>query len=77
MWWWFTCQVVPNSCDPMDCNLPGSSVLGILQARILVWVAISFSRASSKSGIKPKSPALQADSFFLRFQQIYTIYIEH
>ena len=34
-------------CDPMDCNPPGSSVLGILQARILEWVTISFSRVSS------------------------------
>ena len=31
-----------DSCDPMDCSLPGSSVHGILQARILEWVAISF-----------------------------------
>jgi len=35
--------------DPMDCNPPGSSVLGILQARILKWAAISFSRGSSRS----------------------------
>ena len=34
-------------CDPMDYNLPGSSVHGIFQARILEWVAISFSRGSS------------------------------
>ena len=34
-------------CNPMDCSLPGSSVLGILQARILDWVAIPFSRGSS------------------------------
>ena len=34
-------------CDPEDCNLPGSSVHGILQARILEWVAISFSRGSA------------------------------
>ena len=33
-------------CDPMDCSLPGSSVHGIFQARILEWVAISFSRSS-------------------------------
>ena len=33
-------------CDPMDCSLPGASVHGISQARILVWVAISFSRES-------------------------------
>ena len=37
-----------NSCDPMDCSLPGFSVLGILQARVLEWVAISFSRGSSR-----------------------------
>ena len=37
-----------NLCDPMDCNLPGSSVHGILQARILEWVTISFSRESSR-----------------------------
>ena len=47
MWWWFSCQVVSNSCDPMDCSLPGSSVHGILQARIVEWVATSFSRGSS------------------------------
>jgi len=34
-------------CDPMDCSPLGSSVYGILQARILEWVAISFSRGSS------------------------------
>ena len=34
-------------CDPMDCSLPGSSVHGILQARILEWVAMSSSRGSS------------------------------
>ena len=34
-------------CDPMDCSLPDSSVHGILQARILQWVAIPFSRESS------------------------------
>ena len=41
------CSVVSNSCDPIDCNLPGSSVHRILQARILEWVAISSSRGSS------------------------------
>ena len=35
-------------CDPMDCSLPGSSVHGIFQARILEWVAIPYSRASSR-----------------------------
>ena len=35
-------------CDPMDYNLPSPSVLGILQTRILEWVAIPFSRGSSQ-----------------------------
>ena len=35
-------------CDPMDCSLPGSSIHGISQARILEWVAISSSRGSSQ-----------------------------
>ena len=34
-------QSCPIFCDPMDCNLPGSSVHGIFQARVLEWVAIS------------------------------------
>ena len=37
-------------CDPMDSSLPGSSVHGITQARILEWVAISSSRGSSHPG---------------------------
>ena len=37
----------PTLCDPGDCSLPGSSVHGILQARVLEWVAIPSSRASS------------------------------
>ena len=40
-------QSRPTLCNPMDCSLPGSCVHGILQARILEWVAISFSRESS------------------------------
>ena len=35
-------------CDPMDCSLPGFSVHGIFQARVLEWVAISFARGSSR-----------------------------
>ena len=35
-------------CDPMDCSLPSSSVHGILQAKVLEWVAVSFSRGSSQ-----------------------------
>ena len=49
----------------MDCSPPGCCVHEILQARILEWVAISFSRDLPNPGIKPKSPAL-AGGFFTR-----------
>ena len=55
-------QLCPTLWDPMDRSLPGSSVHGIFQARVLEWVAISFSRGSSQPGIEPRSPALQADT---------------
>ena len=41
-------QSCPTLCDPMDCSLPGSSVHGVLQARILEWVAMPSSRGSSQ-----------------------------
>ena len=43
---WLSHQVVSDSCDPISCSPPGSSVHGISQTRILEWVAISFSRGS-------------------------------
>ena len=49
--WWCVCEVAqscPTLCDPVDYSPPDSSVHGILQARILEWVAISFSRGSSQ-----------------------------
>ena len=49
-------------CNPVDCSLPGPSIHGILQARILEWVAISFSRDLPDPGIEPGSPALQGDA---------------
>ena len=42
-----SCSVVSDSLDPMVCSLAGSSVYGILQARILEWVAVPFFRGSS------------------------------
>ena len=42
-------QSCATLCDPMDCSPPGSSVHGIFQARVLDWVAISFSRVSSQT----------------------------
>ena len=49
-------------CNTLDCSPPGSSVHRILQARILKWVAIPFSRRFPNPGIKPGSLALQADA---------------
>ena len=50
----------PTFCDPMDCSLPGSSIHGIFQARILEWVAISGKNLA-------KSPS-QLPSSLLRYQ---------
>ena len=47
-------QSCPTLCDPVDCSLPGSSAHGILQARILEWVAISFSRGEVTSSLLMK-----------------------
>ena len=56
-------KLCPSLCDPKDCSLPGSSVHGISQARILKWVAISFSRGIYPTqGLNLGSPALQANS---------------
>ena len=41
-------QLCPVLCDRTDCSLPGSSVLGIFQARILEWITIPFSKGSSQ-----------------------------
>ena len=45
--WGEVAQSCLTLCDPMDCNLLGFSIHGILQARVLEWIAISFSRGSS------------------------------
>ena len=64
--WCSVLCVVPQPfltlCDPMDYSSPGSSVHGILQARILEWVAMPSSRGSPQPRIKPRSATLQADS---------------
>ena len=60
------CSVMFDS-DPVGCNPPGSSVRGILQARILEWVAISFSRGSSPPRGQTRSlapPALTGGFFY-------------
>ena len=46
--WSEVAQSCLTLCNPLDCSLPGSSVHGIFQARVLEWIAISFSRGSSQ-----------------------------
>ena len=53
-------QSCPTACDPMDCSPPGSSVHGILQARILEWVAMPSSRGSSR----PRDHALHCHTLY-------------
>ena len=54
-------QSCPTLCDPMDCSLPGSSVHGILQAGILEWVAVPFSRGSFQT--QESNPTLPHSCF--------------
>ena len=56
----------PTLCNPMDCNPSGSSVHGILQARILEWVAFPSPGDLPDPGTKPESlmPATLAGGFF-------------
>ena len=69
-------QSCPTLCDPIDCSPPTSTVHGIFQARILEWIASSFSRGSSRlrdlpnPGIEPRPPTLQADALPSELPQI-------
>ena len=47
-------QLCPTPSDPMDCRLPGSSIHGICQARVLEWVAIAFSMTNLDSILKSR-----------------------
>ena len=55
-------QLCATLYDPVDCSPPGSSVCGILQARILEWIEFLSPEDLPDPGIKPESPALQTDS---------------
>ena len=71
-------QSCPTLCDPMDCRPPSSSLHGILQARILEWVAMPFSRDLPDPKIRPTypvTPALQAGSLPLGHWRSQYIYI--
>ena len=49
-------QLCPTLSDPMDCNLPGSSIHGIFQARVLEWGAIAFSAPTLQADALPSEP---------------------
>ena len=55
-------QSCPTLCDPMDCSLSGSSIHGIFQARVLEWIAISFSRGSSQPRNRTRVSRIVADA---------------
>ena len=61
-------QLCLTLCEPIDGSPPGSSVHGILQARILDWVAMSSSRGSSQPRDRSRSPAVHAHSLHLSHQ---------
>ena len=69
-------QLCPTLSDPMDCSLPGSSVHGIFQARVLEWGAIAFSVSimSSKSNHVAENGII---STFLWLSNIHCIYGPH
>ena len=56
--WKWSCSVVLTLRDPMDCSLPGSSVHGIFQARVLEWGAIAFSLTNLDSILKSRDITL-------------------
>ena len=59
-------QLCPTLSDPMDCSLPGSSVHGIFQARVLEWVAIAFSDTGVALGYFQKiSPEPKKFRYFI------------
>jgi len=58
-------QPCPAVCDPMDCSLPGSSVHGILQARMLEWVVIPFYRESSQPRDRTQVSRIAARFFII------------
>ena len=60
----FVAQPRPTLCDTMDCSPPGSSVCGILQARILGWITIPFSRGSSQPRDRTQVSCIFAGRFF-------------
>ena len=70
-------QACPTLCNPRGYSPPGSSVHGILQEKILEWVAIPFSRGSSLLRDQTRSPALQADSLLFEPAEKLSVVVVH
>ena len=71
-------QSCPTLCDLTDCSPPGSSVHGVLQARILEWVVIPSPEDLPDPGTETGSPALQADSLpfeHLNYREVLGLYL--
>ena len=60
-------EVVQSLSDPMDCSLPGSSIHGIFQARVLEWVAIAFSSDFGAPKIKSVTVSSRGSFVLLHF----------
>ena len=61
-------QLCPTLCNRIECRLPDASVLGILQASIVEWVAMPSSRGSGIKSTSPASPEWQVDSLPLSYR---------
>ena len=59
-------QSCPTLCNPMDCRLPGSSIYGIFQARVLEWGAIVFSMTSLDSILKSRDITLPTKVYLIK-----------
>ena len=66
-------QSCPTLCNLMDCSLPGSSVHGIFQTRVLEWVAISFSRGSSQPRDRTQASTVKSLSRIWLFATPWTV----
>ena len=70
-------QSCPTLLDPMDCSLPGSSVHGIFQARVLEWSAIAFSARADYIPSKERLPLEYFKNGFLKVENFFLIKSYH
>ena len=70
-------QSCPTLCDPMDSSLPGSSVHGIFQARVLEWGAIAFSTLGVIENINCRLPFYGSNVMYFRMEEFWLIKIKH